>query len=155
MPSYRTQYLEDVTAGDVFAVGERTVTEALIDQFAMLSGDWFDHHTSRPAADDSIYGERIAHGMLVFSLGTGLLYQSGVFTDSLVAVTEVSVEFPTPTYVGDTVSGEFEITSVNPDGGRSDDHGKVSVEGRMTNTRGVPVCSSDSSFVVRKRSAEE
>lgn len=120
----------------------------------MISGDWFAHHTSQPDAEESIYGDRIAHGMLVFSVGTGLLYQSGVFTESLVAVTDVELEFPTPTFVGDTVGGTFEITRIDPDGGRAEHHGRVSITGRMTNERGAPVCVSDADFLVRKRAGE-
>src|SRR4051795_6114631 len=59
--------------GDSFVTRGRTVTEADVVSFACLSGDMHPQHTDAAWAANSLFGERIAHGMLVASLALGLL----------------------------------------------------------------------------------
>lgn len=51
----------------------RTITEADIVRFAGISGDWFPLHTDQEYAARTDYGARIAHGMLIISVATGLI----------------------------------------------------------------------------------
>src|SRR4051794_41974421 len=62
-----------LTVGDSFVTRGRTVTEADVVSFACLSGDMHPQHTDAAWAANSLFGERIAHGMLVASLALGLL----------------------------------------------------------------------------------
>lgn len=60
----------------------------------------------------SSFGERIAHGALVFSVMTGLLWQSRTKNerDDVVAFYGVDqLRFCAPTYVDDTVRVEIEV----------------------------------------------
>jgi 3-hydroxybutyryl-CoA dehydratase len=62
-----------LAVGDSFVTRGRTVTEADVVSFACLSGDMHPQHTDAAWAATSLFGERIAHGMLVASLALGLL----------------------------------------------------------------------------------
>jgi len=147
--SYRPHSFEDFEEGQKFETPGRTLSQAFVDQYAMVSGDWAEHHTNQEYAEETIYGDRIAHGFLVFSVGTGLLYQTGVFSRTLTAVTEVSVKFPNATYVGDTISGEFEITHTSSDA-PFDSVGTVGITGEMTNQNGALVCLTEAEFLVER-----
>lgn len=65
-------YLEDISPGDQVVSRARTITEADLVNFAGVSGDWHPLHTDAEYAQRGPFGERIAHGMLVLSIATGL-----------------------------------------------------------------------------------
>src|SRR4051812_49892453 len=67
------QDFDSLAVGDSFATGGRTVTEADVVSFACLTGDRHPQHTDREWAASSLFGERVAHGMLVASLALGML----------------------------------------------------------------------------------
>lgn len=64
---------------DQYAIGEkwvsrgRTVTEADLVNFAGVSGDFYALHTDAEYAKSTPFGQRVAHGMLVLSISTGLM----------------------------------------------------------------------------------
>ena len=63
---------EDLTEGDEAISAARTVTETDVINFCGISGDFNWFHTDIEAAKASVFGERVAHGMLVTSIATGL-----------------------------------------------------------------------------------
>lgn len=68
------RYFEEIEAGETFSVEHiRTVTEADIVNFAGLSGDFHPLHMSALTGEASDFGERIAHGNLVFSIAEALV----------------------------------------------------------------------------------
>ena len=76
-----------------------TVTEATIDAFADLTGDRNPLHVDAARAAESMFGGRIAHGML----SAGVI--SAAITDvpgELVYLSQ-DLEFVAPVYPGDTV----------------------------------------------------
>src|SRR2546423_13546450 len=64
---------DGLAVGDRFLTGGRTVTEADVVSFACLTGDMHPQHTDRAWAAGSLFGERVAHGMLVASFALGML----------------------------------------------------------------------------------
>lgn len=95
----------------------RTITEADIVNFAGVSGDFTHLHTDAEAMADSPMGKRIAHGTLVFSVLTGLLWQSQDPADRerLLAFYGVdTLRFIEPVFIGDTVHGEIEVVDIEP-----------------------------------------
>jgi 3-hydroxybutyryl-CoA dehydratase len=81
----------------------RTITESDIVSFAGLSGDYNPMHCDVEYAASTQFGARIAHGALVFSVITGLLYQTNVLEGTVVAFLEFSMKLRKPTYIGDTI----------------------------------------------------
>ena len=103
---------EDVEEGDTDVTQGRTITEADVTNFAGVSGDFNHLHTDAERMSESMFGERIAHGMLVVSAATGLLWQarSPEEREAVVAFYGIDdLRFRHPTYVGDTVRVETEV----------------------------------------------
>jgi acyl dehydratase len=72
-------YFEDFQVGQRFTTPARTVTEADIVHFAGVSGDYNPIHTDAEFTRSTPFGARIAHGLLVLSMLTGLRQRSGHF----------------------------------------------------------------------------
>ena len=60
----RGLYFEEFNVGDTVTSAGRTITEGDIVNFAALSGDWNAIHVDAEFAKGSMFGERIAHGLL-------------------------------------------------------------------------------------------
>jgi acyl dehydratase len=100
-------YFEDFHVGDKFVTRGRTVTEADIVNFACLSGDWYALHTDAEYAKKTPFGERIAHGLLVLAIASGL---APPYDTAVVAFYGMEkVRFTAPTKIGDTIHAEFEV----------------------------------------------
>jgi acyl dehydratase len=103
-------YFEDFQVGQRFTTPARTVTEADIVNFAGVSGDFNPIHTDAEFARSTPFGVRIAHGLLVLSMLTGLRQRSGHFEGTIIAWLEIrNYRFLKPVFIGDTVHGETEI----------------------------------------------
>ncbi|MBN2319059.1 MAG: MaoC family dehydratase N-terminal domain-containing protein [Acidobacteria bacterium] len=83
--------------------GARTVTETDVVQFAGLSGDFHPEHMNDAYARKGPFGERVAHGLLIFSMATGLLNQTGAFEGTSIAILETTARFIKPVKFGDTI----------------------------------------------------
>ncbi|MGQ0551226.1 MAG: MaoC/PaaZ C-terminal domain-containing protein [Armatimonadota bacterium] len=127
----------------------RTITEADIVQFAGLSGDWFPLHTDEAYAARTAYGARIAHGMLVLSVATGLL---PLPPETILAFYGIDkLRFTRPVFIGDTIHIEIEITRREPRGG---DRGLVTLLLDVKNQRNETVAVSSPKVLVRRQAAE-
>jgi acyl dehydratase len=103
----------DVLAvGDSFVTRGRTVTEADVVSFACLSGDMHPQHTDAAWAANSLFGERIAHGMLVASLALGLLDFDPARVVALRRVRDAV--FKRPVAFGDTIHVAGRVDRVDP-----------------------------------------
>lgn len=96
-------YFEDFEIGDSIDSVGRTITEADVVQFAMLSGDWNLIHTNAEYAKDQLAGERIAHGLLVLSIASGLAVRLGFMEDTVMAFMGLEWEFRQFVRIGDTI----------------------------------------------------
>lgn len=95
------QDFDALAVGDSFVTRGRTVTESDVVSFACLTGDMHPQHTDKAWASGSMFGERIAHGMLVVSLGLGLL---PLDPDRVIALRRVKdAVFKRPVALGDTI----------------------------------------------------
>ncbi|MCA9923218.1 MAG: hypothetical protein KC419_02005 [Anaerolineales bacterium] len=106
----RGLYFEDFEVGYKMVTAARTVTEADIVTFAGLSGDFNQIHTDEVYAANDTFGQRVAHGLLVQSIATGLAVRSGVIEGTVLAFRELSAKFSLPVFIGDTVHVLIEIT---------------------------------------------
>ncbi|HET7376247.1 MAG TPA: MaoC/PaaZ C-terminal domain-containing protein, partial [Anaerolineae bacterium] len=73
----RGLYYEEMEIGYKVVTAGRTISEADIMAFAGISGDWNAIHVDAEYAKTAGFGERVAHGMLVLSIATGLAMQMG------------------------------------------------------------------------------
>ncbi len=101
---------ENVREGESFTTDARKVTEADVADFARLSGDYHPEHMDVEYAAASPYGERIAHGVLVFAIATGQVNTTGLFERSTIAVLETKVRFVKAVRFNDEVRTAARIT---------------------------------------------
>src|SRR3954452_13203621 len=92
---------DGLAVGDRFVTRGRTVTEADVVSFACLTGDRHPQHTDREWAAGSLFGERVAHGMLVASFALGMLPFDPERVTALRRVRDAV--FKRPVCFGDTV----------------------------------------------------
>src|SRR5690606_25366483 len=92
-------YFEDFAIGTRLRTAGRTITEADIVAFAGLSGDYNQIHTNAVYAAADTFGRRVAHGLLVQSIATGLAVQSGVIEGTVLAFRELDCKFSLPVYI--------------------------------------------------------
>jgi acyl dehydratase len=105
----RGYYFEQFTVGQKLSTAGRTITEADIVAFAGLSGDFNQIHTNAVYAEEGPFRRRVAHGLLVQSVATGLAVQTGFIEGTVLAFRELSCKFSLPIYIGDTIHVELEI----------------------------------------------
>ncbi len=105
-------YYEEYTVGDAITSQGRTVTEADIVNFAMLSGDWNPLHTDAEAAKETPYGERIAHGLLVLSMATGLAERLGFMHQTVLGFMGLEWQFRAAVKIGDTIRVQATVSEL-------------------------------------------
>ncbi|GAB6171132.1 MaoC/PaaZ C-terminal domain-containing protein [Paradesulfitobacterium aromaticivorans] len=104
--AYQTRGLtfEQMNEGEEFFTASRTITEADVVSFAGLSGDFNPLHTDEAwAKANTPFGTRIAHGVLIQSVATGLANQLGIFEGTTIAVIEMTSRFVGAVRFGDTI----------------------------------------------------
>jgi 3-hydroxybutyryl-CoA dehydratase len=67
-------YYEDLNVDDEHSSTGRTVTETDVISFAGLSGDFNNMHIDEEFAKKTVFGTRIAHGLCVLSIASGLWF---------------------------------------------------------------------------------
>ncbi|PSQ44341.1 monoamine oxidase [Halobacteriales archaeon SW_5_68_122] len=134
----------DTEEGDTAVTQGRTITEADVTNFAGVSGDFNHLHTDAEHMGESMFGERIAHGMLVVSAATGLLWQarSPEEREAVVAFYGIDdLRFRQPTYVGDTIRVETEVLETrSKDEGPGNGTVRTAVEVRNQRDQAVVSC---------------
>lgn len=104
------KYFEDYQIGELWKSKGRTITEADIVNFASLSGDWYPLHTDDEYARQTPFKQRIAHGLLVLSVSSGLLHFEPGIVVAFYSMDEV--RFYQPTFIGDTIHVNLEVTEL-------------------------------------------
>ena len=107
-------FYEDYTVGDSITSQGRTVTESDVVSFAMLSGDWNPLHTDAEAAKATPYGERIAHGLLVLSMATGLAERLGFMNQTVIGFMGLDWQFRAAVKIGDTIRVQATVSELKP-----------------------------------------
>ena len=129
----------DIKVGDA-ASFSKTLTESDILSYAGLTGDFNPIHVDAEYARESMFKERIAHGMLVSGfistvLGTQLPGPNSIYLGQ-------TLEFKLPVKIGDTVTAEVTVAE------KRDDKRILKLKTTVSNQRGELVV--DGSAVVKK-----
>jgi len=101
--------------GQQFESAGRTITETDIVNFAGLSGDYNRLHVNDAYASTTRFGQRIAHGLLVLSVLSGLTTQTLEYRriePLVLALIDLNVSFPKPTFIGDTIHARISVEDV-------------------------------------------
>jgi 3-hydroxybutyryl-CoA dehydratase len=104
-------YFEEFAVGQRIVTPARTVTESDVVNFAGLSGDFNQIHTDAEFTKSTAFGQRIAHGLLVIAIASGLAMRTGVLEGTVLAFREIREwKFSRPVFIGDTVHVVMEVT---------------------------------------------
>jgi acyl dehydratase len=150
MPTPPRRYFEDIEVGEEYESPGRTVTETDIVLFAGLSGDYNIIHTDAEFMKGSIFGERIAHGLLGLAIQSGLLSRAMPEPYAYLAVGGLRWKFKAPVKIGDTIRVRARVAGKKETG---PDRGTVVLERTVLNQRDEVVQEGETDLVVERRSA--
>ncbi|HYM54865.1 MAG TPA: MaoC/PaaZ C-terminal domain-containing protein [Solirubrobacteraceae bacterium] len=103
---------DELSVGQRFQCGERTVRDTDVIVFSALTGDWHPQHCDPDWAAASPFGERIAHGMLILSLAVGMV---PLDPERVLALRRVGdVVFKRPVRLNEVISVAGELTALRP-----------------------------------------
>ena len=142
------RYFDEIQVGEEYESPGRTVTEADVVIFAGLSGDFNVLHTDAEFMKHSIFGERIAHGLL------GLAIQSGLFTRATQAYATLAFvglrwKFKAPIKIDDTIRLRAKV--VGKEETAKPDRGLVTVARTVLNQRGEVVQEGETDLMVERQ----
>ncbi len=107
----------------------RTISQADIDLFAGLSGDFSPIHMSQDYGEKTFFGSRIAHGVI----SLGLLSAAMAKLPGMVIFLSQSVKFVKPVRIGDTITATTEVIEIHRE------KGTVTLKNTCTNQNGETV----------------
>lgn len=128
------KYFEEFIEGEEYTTPSRTVSEADIVMFSALSWDNASMHTDEEYAKQQPFGQRIAQGLLVMSMYSGLKQKLGIVDGTTIAFLGMEVQFPGPVVIGDTITAKISVaeTRLTSKG----DRGIVTSRFQVINQRG-------------------
>src|SRR5919204_1647723 len=139
------RFFDDIQVGEEYESPGRTVTESDIVLFAGLSGDYNVLHTDAEFMKQSVFGERIAHGLL------GLAIQAGLFTRATPAYATLAVvglrwKFKGPIKIGDTIRLRATVSAKRETS--KPDRGLITLARQVLNQRGDVVQEGETDLLV-------
>ena len=143
------RYWEEIDVGEEHLSPGRTVTETDIVNFAGLSGDWNVLHTDAEFMKHSLYGERIAHGLLGLAISAGLSARAWPRPFVTLALTGLRWRFKGPIRIGDTIKVQVRVKEKREES--KPDRGLVVVSRHLLNQRGEVVQEGEMDFLIARR----
>ena len=147
-------YFEDLEIGAAFDSPTRTVTEADVVNVACLSADFNRLHVDAEYAKVTPHGQRIAHGLLVLAVMSGLVTRMQLnqhLEPSLMGLLDIQRRFPKPTFIGDTLRVRVDVAAKR--GTSRPDRGVVAFHRQVINQRDEVVVEGTWKLLVRRRPA--
>ncbi|RWH78709.1 MAG: dehydratase [Mesorhizobium sp.] len=144
----QTVYFEDYQIGSSRMTSGRTITETDFVVHAGHTGDFFPHHMDAEFMKTTPFGQRIAHGTLVFSVGVGLT--ASVINPVAFSYGYDRLRFIKPVFIGDTIKTRTTI-SAREDDPKRPDSGRVIERCEVINQHGDVVLVADHIYIVERR----
>ncbi|ESX82944.1 MULTISPECIES: MaoC/PaaZ C-terminal domain-containing protein [unclassified Mesorhizobium] len=144
----QTVYFEDYQIGSSRMTSGRTITETDFVVHAGHTGDFFPHHMDAEFMKTTPFGQRIAHGTLVFSVGVGLT--ASVVNPVAFSYGYDRLRFIKPVFIGDTIKTRATISAKEDDPKRPDS-GRVVERCEVINQHGNVVLVADHIYIVERR----
>lgn len=101
---------EPLAVGDTITFSKQ-ITESDVRAFAQISGDTNPLHLDADAANDSMFGEQLAHGILV----SGLISAALARLPGVVVYLSQDLAFYEPAFIDDELTAVCEITDTHGD----------------------------------------
>ncbi|QKV19070.1 MaoC/PaaZ C-terminal domain-containing protein [Oricola thermophila] len=141
-------YFEEYEIGSERVTSGRTITETDFVVHAGHTGDFFPHHMDAEFMKTQPFGQRIAHGTMVFSIGVGLT--ASVINPVAFSYGYDRLRFVRPVFIGDTIRTRATIISKEDDPKRPD-CGRVVERTEVLNQRDEVVLVADHIYIVERR----
>lgn len=142
------QYFEDYEIGRTRTTSGRTITETDFVVHAGHTGDFFPHHMDAEFMKTSQFGQRVAHGTMVFAIGVGLT--ATLINPRAFSYGYDQLRFVRPVFIGDTIRTRVTIASREDDPKRPT-QGRVVERCEVLNQRGEVVLAADHILLVERR----
>lgn len=144
----KTQYFEDYVVGASRSSTGRTITEADVVLHAGQTGDFYPHHMDAEWCKTQPFGQRIAHGTLVFSVAIG--QTAGEINPEAFSYGYDRLRFIKPVFIGDTITSRCTIKEKRDDAKRPA-HGVVVEQVEAVNQRGETVLAAEHLLLVQRK----
>ena len=129
------RYFEDIEIGEEWTTASRTLTESDIVWYAGLSGDFEEVHVSEQFARNTVFGQRIGHGLLGLAILDGLKTRTSLVTGVMtIASLGWTWDFRKPIRPGETLRGHFRIREMRRTS--RGDRGILFIQGELLNQDG-------------------
>ena len=146
------RYWEDLEIGEEYTSPSRTVTEADVVNFAGLSGDYNELHTSEEFGKNAMFGTRIAHGLLGLSIASGLFTRTELCQQTaknLIAFLGLEWKFKGPIKIGDTVTVKVRI--IDKKETKNPERGVFVLKRELYNQRGELVQEGETPLMIKRK----
>jgi acyl dehydratase len=140
---------DDIKIGDERLTPRVTVTEGHVLAYAGVAGDFSPVHMDEVYAQSTVFGGRIAHGLMGLSLTDGLKVQSGFFRDGIAL--GWTWNFKKPIRIGDTLQVKYRVSDMRIPKSR-DDMGILFIAIELLNQHGEVVQEGEHRLMVPRRS---
>jgi acyl dehydratase len=143
------RYFEDFVISAGRESSGRTITETDIVLHAGQTGDFYPHHMDAEWCKTQSFGQRIAHGTLIFSVGVGMT--AGEINPRAMSYGYDRLRFIRPVFLNDTIHVRTSTKELRDDPKRKT-HGIVVEFLEVINQRGETVLVADHLLLVERRS---
>lgn len=147
-----TQYFEDYDIGSSRTSHGRTITEADIVLHAGQTGDFFPHHMDKEFCATQPFGQRIAHGTLILSVGVGML--AGEINEVAMSYGYDGIRFLSPVFIGDTITATATIIGTREYKKSPDRYGLVDEKLEVIKQSGQTALALTHIYLVEKKPTE-
>ncbi len=143
------QYWEEYEIGFTRTSTGRTITESDIVIHAGQTGDFYPHHMDAEFAKSTPFGQRVAHGTLVLSVGVGML--ANEINDAAFSYGYDRVRFIAPVFIGDTIISKAEIVAKREHAKSPEKYGIVDEQVTVTKQSGEVVIAFVHVYMVERK----
>jgi acyl dehydratase len=112
------RFFDDIPIGEQRISFGRTITESDIVTHAGQTGDFYPHHMDAEWCKTQPFGQRIAHGTLIFSVAVGMT--AGAINPHAMSYGYDRLRFVKPVFIGDTLTVTATISEKRPHAKRTD-----------------------------------
>jgi acyl dehydratase len=142
-------YFDEFVVGSERTTFGRTITETDIVLHAGQSGDFYPHHMDAEWCRQQDFGQRIAHGTLIFTIAVGLT--AGAINPVAFSYGYDRLRFIKPVFIGDTI--RVKVTIKDKRDHRRPEMGLISEALDVTNQHGDVVMVCEHLLLVQRKPA--
>ena len=145
---FKSIFFEDYELNSRRMTLGRTITETDFVVHAGHTGDFFPHHMDAEWCKTQSFGQRIAHGTMIFSIGIGLT--ASEINPEAFSKGYDRMRFVKPVFIGDTIHSEVTISEKSDS--KKPEYGTIVEHVEVINQRGEVVLVCDHLLMAKRRS---